>query len=549
MQLQRKHIVQRDVVLLGIWRWWDSNGRYRITHVPWKGELLCDALYAAIGNSVNCNADSALQAEGLLAAVRSSCDLPVIYSVRVAPSLVDLSGTSEFASPSFGARRRRYACDGNLRERVCLRDCDSERPRRNCGMPRYFRVLVVAAILGSGLACVSSKQTAMPRTRPAGIADGIATADLMVEASLGRLMPGAVLLVARDGKVLHERAYGFAELNDYSMRRLPSPRRMRTSTVFDLASVTKVMATTFAVMILSDRGQLDIDAPVHKYLTDFRGPQLDSITIRHLLTHSSGLVQWQPLYYQAANSAQAYAAIRGMPLGWGVGQGRHYSDLGFMLLGYVVERVSGRSLDSFVDAELYEPLGLRSTTFNPRQKKLSEFAATEQGNVYERHMVYDSTFGYRYRGDPKSWNGWRQHVLVGEVDDGNAAYANGGVAGHAGLFSTAADLRVLIDLINNRGSHNGRSYVRSATVDRFLTRERFQHYLGWQYPAGMPDGSFAHSGFTGTWVVGVPKHKLSIVLLTNRQNLGTNAAGFFPDLTQLREAVTLSIVNGAESGR
>ncbi|MEO5580369.1 MAG: serine hydrolase, partial [Gemmatimonadaceae bacterium] len=426
---------------------------------------------------------------------------------------------------------------------------DSAHRGHNCGMPVYLRSLVAATVIGFAIGCVTSRQSAPQRSRPGGIADGIATADLMIEASLGRLVPGAVLLVARDGKVLYERAYGYAELNDYSMRRLPSPRRMLTTTVFDLASVTKVMATTFAVMILSDRGQLDIDAPVYRYLPDFRGPQLDSITIRHLLTHSSGLVQWQPLYYQAANSAQTYAAIRGMPLGWGVGQGRHYSDLGFMLLGYVVEGVSGRPLDAFVDAELYEPLGLRSTTFSPRQKKLSEFAATEQGNVYERHMVYDSTFGYRYRGDPKSWNGWRQHVLVGEVDDGNAAYANGGVAGHAGLFSTAAELRVLIDLINNRGSHNGSSYIRPATVDRFLTRDRFQHYLGWQFPAGMPDGSFSHSGFTGTWVVGVPKHKLSIVLLTNRQNLGTNAAGFFPDLTQLREAVTLSIVNGAESGR
>ena len=93
--------------------------------------------------------------------------------------------------------------------------------------------------------------------------------------------------------------------------------------------------------------------------------------------------------------------------------------------------------------ESVSPAWLRSTAFNPRARGFTEFAATEQGNVYERHMVYDSTFGYRYRGDPTAWNRWRQYVLNGEVDDGNAFYANGGVAGHAGLFSTAADLSIL----------------------------------------------------------------------------------------------------------
>src|SRR4029079_913830 len=180
---------------------------------------------------------------------------------------------------------------------------------------------------------------------------------------------------------------------------LASPVAMKTTTMFDLASVTKVMATTFATMMLVDRGKIDLDAPVYRYLSDFRGPHLDSITVRHLLQHSSGLVQWQPLYYQASNSAETYKAIREMPLQGGVGQGRHYSDLGFMLLGYIVEKVSGTPLDQFVDAELYRPLGLKHTTFNPKAKGFKDFAPTEQGNEYEKHMVYDSTFGYRYLGD------------------------------------------------------------------------------------------------------------------------------------------------------
>ena len=386
----------------------------------------------------------------------------------------------------------------------------------------------------------------MAVTRPdPPLAAGIAAADSVIGNAVGRLFPGAVFLVAKDGHVLHERAFGFAQLNDYSGRRLAAPRAMRTNTMFDLASVTKVMATTMAMMMLVDRGQIDLDAPVYRYLPDFRGTHLDSITVRQLLQHSSGLVQWQPLYYHASNSAQTYAVIRDMPLAWAVGAARHYSDLGFMLLGYIVERVSGQRIDAFVEQNLYRPLGLRSTTFNPTSHGFTEFAATEQGNVYEKHMVYDSTFGYRYRGDPAAWNGWRQYILNGEVDDGNSFYANGGVAGHAGLFSTAAELRVLLDLLNNRGSYGGRRYIRSVVIDTFLTRDRYEHYLGWQAPTYLPPGSFSHTGFTGTYVAGIPKYKLSIVLLTNRQNMGTDPRGYFPDIGPLQQTVARLVVNAA----
>lgn len=411
-------------------------------------------------------------------------------------------------------------------------------------MTRVTRSFVAAAFLATSFGC-SGAYIPAPATRvDPSLARGIAIADSLIEASIGKLTPGAVFLVAKDGQVVHERAFGYAQLNDYEIRRLASPRPMRTSTMFDLASVSKVMATTFAIMLLADRGEIDLDAPLSRYLSDFRGPRLDSITVRHLLTHSSGLVQWQPLYYHAANSAQTYGVIREMPLAWGVGDARHYSDLGFMLLGYIVERVSGQPLDRFLEENLYRPLGLRSTTFNPRAHGFTEFAATEPGNVYERHMVYDSTFGYRYRGDPTAWNGWRNYVLNGEVDDGNAFYAHGGVAGHAGLFSTAADLRVLLDLLNNQGAHGGRQYIRPAIVDLFLTRDRYQNYLGWQAPRDLPEGSFSHTGFTGTYVLGVPRYKLSIVLLTNRQNMGTDARGYFPDLGPLQQAVSRAIVNG-----
>ncbi|MEA2707390.1 MAG: serine-type D-Ala-D-Ala carboxypeptidase [Gemmatimonadaceae bacterium] len=406
--------------------------------------------------------------------------------------------------------------------------------------------LLVAA-LGSfvGLGCAGYAPAGSPTASDPTLARGIASADSLIGAAVGTLIPGAVFVVSRNGRVVHERAFGYAQLNDFETHRVAAPRPMRTSTMFDLASVTKVMATTMATMLLVDRGKIDVDAPVSRYLPDFRGPHLDSITVRHLLQHSSGLVQWQPLYYHAVNSAQTYAVIRDMPLQWGVGEARHYSDLGFMLLGYIIERVSGTPLDVFLDQNLYRPLGLRSTTFNPKAHGFTEFAATEQGNVYEHHMVYDSTFGYRYRGDPTAWNGWRQHVLDGEVDDGNSFYANGGVAGHAGLFSTAADLRVLLDLLDNRGSYGGHQYISPQVIDAFLTRDKYQNYLGWQAPPTLPEGSFSHTGFTGTYVLGVPKYGLSIVLLTNRQNMGTNAAGYFPDVGPLQQAVAQVVVDAA----
>ena len=374
----------------------------------------------------------------------------------------------------------------------------------------------------------------------------IVAADSLVANAIGKVTPGAVLLIAKDGRMIHERAFGYAALNDYEMHRLANPVAMKTTTMFDLASVTKVMATTFAVMMLVDRGKIELDAPVHTYLPDFRGAHLDSITVRQLLQHSSGLVQWQPLYYHASNRAEAYEAIRKMELGWGVGAARHYSDLGFMLLGYIVEKTSGMPLDEFVDSQLYKPLGLMHTTFNPRKKGFTQFATTEQGNVYEKHMVYDPNFGYDYLGDPKAWNGWRTKNLDGETDDGNSYYANGGVAGHAGLFSTASELEVLLEVLLNRGSYNGKRYISPTVIDAFLTLDKYGNYLGWQIAPGMPDGSFMHTGFTGTYVLGIPKHRIAVVLLTNRQNLGTDTKGFFPDVGPLRTAVSKAILNGVE---
>jgi len=372
-------------------------------------------------------------------------------------------------------------------------------------------------------------------------AERLAVADSIVRTWVddGRV-PGAVLSVAKDGGPPHTTAYGWAQLYGYGGDSLNAPVPMTTTTAFDLASVTKVMATTMAVMLLIDRGALDLDAPVHEYLSDFRGAGKDRVTLTHLLTHRAGLAQWQPVYYHAGDPDAAYAYVRDLPLSWSVGNERHYSDLGFMLLRRIVEQVSGVSLDRFLTEELYEPLGLQVTRFGAD----APVAATSQGNPFEHRMVHDTTFGYRYYGDPDSWDDWRLRTLVGEVNDGNAHHAFGGVAGHAGLFSNAADLQVLLQMLVDGGEVDGRRVLQESTVTRFLTPVVEGQALGWQVPTGTPPGSFAHTGFTGTWVFGVPAEGLTVVLLTNRQNGGVGADGRYVDVGALQEGVMAALLSG-----
>jgi CubicO group peptidase (beta-lactamase class C family) len=312
-----------------------------------------------------------------------------------------------------------------------------------------------------------------------------------------------------------------------------------------------------AFLLLVDRGAVELDAPVHAHLPEFRGPRKDSVTIRHLLTHSAGLAQWQPIYYGAANGEEALGAIGAMPLEWGVGAGRHYSDLGFMLLGYLAEREAGMPLDRFLAQELFQPLGLERTGYRRPDCERTDlgaicphgpFAATSHGNPYEYRMVHDTAFGYRYAGDPLAWGDWREYTLVGEVNDGNAFHAHGGVAGHAGLFSTAGELQLLLDLLLAGGELRGRRFFRKETLDAFLEPTRFGHALGWQLPAWAPEGSFSHTGFTGTFVLGVPSRGLALVLLTNRQNLGVGADTRYPELSGLQRQVAEAVLGIGPAG-
>lgn len=410
------------------------------------------------------------------------------------------------------------------------------------GMLTYFLAVVAALLIGTPV-------------RPSD--SGLERADSLVTAWVdAETVSGAVLLVSRHGEIILEKAYGWASLYAYEagqypddapwdpfppLSRLDEPVQMTTSTRFDLASVTKVMATTFAVMLLVDEGTLDLGAPVQSYLTDFRDGGRDQITLTHLLTHRAGLSQWEPTYYHAANRDEAYRFIRDLPLKWEVGEGRHYSDLGFMLLGRIVEEVTGQSLDGYLQARLYGPLGLTATGFRPGT---GPFAATSHGNPFELRMVHDPDFGYRIEGDATSWDGWRHYTLRGEVNDGNAHHAFGGMAGHAGLFSTARELQVLLQLLLDEGSYDGTEVLTSETVTTFLTSTGDGQALSWQSPDYAPEGSFAHTGFTGTWVLGVPKDDLAVILLTNRQNGGVDASTSYPDVGPLQRAVAAALLGG-----
>lgn len=413
---------------------------------------------------------------------------------------------------------------------------------------RKHPVSVILFAVTVGLTSCRTLHRPSPALRPPPSA--LASADSVIQAAIDdELVPGAVLLVGVGGEIAHARAFGDAWGYDFGRVRLQDPVPMAVNTVFDLASLTKVFATTLGVMMLVDQGKVDLDAPVHTYLSSFRGVSKDSVTVRHLLTHSAGLYQWKPLYYHGSTSGEVLAYISQLELAWPVGKERHYSDLGFMLLGYIIEHVSGRPLDAFLEAELYEPLGLEHTGYLPQLRGISGFAATSHGNPFEYKMVADDDFGYQCDENVDDFTGWRYYTLVGEVNDGNAFYGNEGVAGHAGLFSDAEDLNVLLNLVLNGGEYDGDRFFGDKVAEEFLAVDRFGNGLGWAMSPrilrveDLPSGSFGHTGFTGTYALAVPAYDLTVILLTNRQNLDVDASGNYNSVNPLRAAVAQILVD------
>jgi CubicO group peptidase (beta-lactamase class C family) len=307
--------------------------------------------------------------------------------------------------------------------------------------------------------------------------------------------PGAIAVVGTRSGVVAKVAVGALDWADDGS----APDE---ATLWDLASLTKVIALTSAVMHLSQQGAIDVEAPVQRYLPEWTGPWKDRVRVRDLLTHSAGLPSWRPLYKESDSPASAIRLVMNTPLEAAPGTRMVYSDLGAILVGQIVERVSGERLDAYVKRHLFEPLGMHSTMFRPPARLRSRIAPTEV--------------------DP-----WRQRHLRGEVHDENA-YRLGGISSHAGLFSTASDLSRFARMMLNGGVVDDTRVLDSATVRRFTTvqdRQLSFRALGWETASGSNSGgrrlssrAFGHTGFTGTSIWMDPEQDLFILLLSNRVN-------------------------------
>ncbi|HEU4631492.1 MAG TPA: serine hydrolase [Gemmatimonadaceae bacterium] len=303
--------------------------------------------------------------------------------------------------------------------------------------------------------------------------------------------PGAAVVVGRKGSAVLQKGYGTLGWTR------GSARVSAANTIYDLASLTKVVGTTTAVMILYDEGKIDLDAPVKTYLPAFSGGNKNLVTVRHLLLHRSGLPAGRDLWRIAHTPAEARRAVIATSLTARPGARYEYSDLGADLLGFVVEAVAGEPLDRFLERRVFEPLGMRDTGFRPADS-------------------------LRYRVAPTEVAPPRGYPLRGEVHDENA-YALGGVAGHAGLFSTAADLSVFAQMMLNGGVYDGVRIVREETVRLFTRREKGSRALGWDTAEGgvgagryLTDRAYGHTGYTGTSIWIDPEREMFVILLTNR---------------------------------
>jgi CubicO group peptidase (beta-lactamase class C family) len=353
-----------------------------------------------------------------------------------------------------------------------------------------------------------------------------------VERILARLVSGApdrgpsaaVCAVARYGTLVAEVAVGVSQASDGG-RPLADPPPVTARTRFDVGSVTKAVATTALVMTLRARGRLDLDAPVATWLPGFTGDGRELVTPRHLLLHRGGLWEWWPTYVHAGDRDAALALVRRLPLRYPPGAGHHYSDLGFMLLGAVVEEAAGEPLDALARREVFGPLGMAATGYRRRGDPAPDpVAATSTGDAYERSMVATGE-PYPVAEDPAAFAGWRAHVLRGEVNDGNAFHAFQGVAGHAGLLTTAADLcrfgGALLGALGSGwpdpGSAGGASPWPGAVVREFLAAGPDPgQALGFQLRRAGGCRVAGHSGFPGAELAVVPERGVVVALLTNR---------------------------------
>jgi serine-type D-Ala-D-Ala carboxypeptidase len=334
----------------------------------------------------------------------------------------------------------------------------------------------------------------LPEREPAAVgmsAERLATVDRVVRRGVDAGgYPGASVVVGRKGYTVWSRGFGTLDWSGKA-------RVTAQQSIYDLASLTKVVATTTALMVLYDRGQVDLDAPVSRYLPEFSGGLRDRVTVRHLLTHRAGLAAGRNLWRTTSSPAEARAAVLASPVHCAPGACYEYSDLGADLLGFVAEAISRETLDVFLHRTVYQKLGMDDTRFRLGTADVARTAPTEIAPP-------------------------RGYPLRGEVHDENA-WALGGVAGHAGLFSTADDLAVFAQMMLDGGVYGGVRIVSDSTVQLFTRRAAGGRALGWDSCTGgagcgqyMSERAYGHTGFTGTSLWIDPDRQMFVILLTNR---------------------------------
>ena len=321
--------------------------------------------------------------------------------------------------------------------------------------------------------------------------------------------PSAVYLIGERDRIVFTDALGHSAVEPYRITN-------KLDTIYDLASLTKPLITGLLCARRIELGELTLDSSVSHYLPEFDRTDKSMITVRELLTHTAGLPAWKALYLLAEDEPErAAGAIANLDLEYKPGTRVVYSDLGFIALGILLARMTAHSLADMARTEIFEPLELKQTFFNPEEALQTGIAACETGNAYERDMVEQSGAG--------TYQNCRQRLIWGEVHDGNA-YFLGGAAGHAGLFSSAPDTFLLAQQFLAESS----KLLTRQTCDLFRTNMtpglEESRSLAWQLAetsestAGLdlPRDSFGHNGFTGTSLWIDPEDQRVFILLTNR---------------------------------
>jgi uncharacterized protein YbbC (DUF1343 family)/CubicO group peptidase (beta-lactamase class C family) len=378
----------------------------------------------------------------------------------------------------------------------------------------------------------------LPVANPAAVAvsrSQLAQMDPVIADSIRRReLPGAVVLVARNGKVVWRKAYGARAVE-------PAREVMTSDTIFDVASLTKVVATTTSILILVQQGKVRLADPVSNYIPELKGEDRERITIEHLLTHRSGYAPDFDLKERWTGYQEAMKRLAVEKLRYPAGTRFVYSDIGFIALGEVVRRVSGMPLDRFARSNIFVPLRMRDTSFNPPQRLKNRIAPTEKRRGQQSYL------GDKPNTDDPDADKW----LRGQVHD-PTSFRMQGVAGHAGLFSTANDLAIYAQMILGGGQYRGVKIlsplmVAEMTRPRLVSENGWTRGLGWDINTSFssnrgelfPLGSFGHTGFTGTSMWIDPASKMFVVFLSNRVH--PNGKG---DVAQLRGKVA-TIAAGA----